>query len=131
MSKQQRPPAFSDVVAEVRKQPAAGSSTEIPSPLREGHWTDAMGVVYRRRGEGQPSTARVRHLVADPSCLVVLCYLGEESYLEGEARTRLLAEVESHIVGKLDHGPNDHTDYRAGEFKDANSRRALIFERSC
>lgn len=123
--------SFAGVVDEVAAaNPApAGQPVEWCQVIGAGEYADEAGVCWRIRG-GELSWKRIERLARDPEVRVVHVYQNEIRDVPPEGRPGLLGMIRPYLVGTRRRA-GDHTDFRAGEFKDDLRRSLLVVEESC
>ncbi|MEV0799248.1 hypothetical protein AB0I34_16270 [Kribbella sp. NPDC050281] len=107
----------------------AGQPVEWYQPVRSGQYTDESGVRWQMRG-GELPWKRIERMIHDPQVRVLHAYQNEIRDVTPEHREEFMAMIRPYLHGKRVVA-DDHTDFRAGEFKDSERRSLLVVEETC
>jgi hypothetical protein len=125
----------------IRREPRSASSTESmaePSGSADGaglarpvvnlalqaRFTDAQGVVWRRRGDAV-TEKRVRTLMNDSTVRVLHDYMGRVQEVPGDQRTAFAESAQQ----KMRESP--YSDFVAAEFKNQQHEHLLVLREYC
>jgi hypothetical protein len=131
MPKHDRPrEPFAETVARTAHEiPPAGEGFSYPSPISHREWIDDDGVWWSFRCALNAKQAR--RTIRDPAIEVIEFYLDERTTVPIADREAYLSKIRPYLQGLGPQTANDHTSYRAAEFRAPDRRRLVIVERSC
>ena len=88
-------------------------------------FTDAAGVLWRRRGRDRLDDKRLRKLLLDPAVRVLHDYLGGVIEVPSSEREAFWASAQDSML------KDPHSDFVGSEFKNASSEHLLVVHEDC
>ncbi len=105
---------------------SAGEAAQLISNLASvAEFTDATGVVWRRRGTAYVDEKRLRRLLLDPAVRVLHDYLGEVTEVPSGEREAFWASARRSMA----RDPN--SDFVGSEYKNAVFEHLLVIHENC
>lgn len=116
-----RSPSFTESLARPER--------EAPEPILNlasvAEFTDANGVLWRRRGTAYVDDKRLRKLLRDPAVRVLHDYIGDVTELPSSERGAFWASAQDSLAESC------HSDFVGSEFKNDAFERLLVIHEYC